>query len=269
MIVMPLYFQLGLHYSPLLTGLAMAPQGLVGLITGLRGARLAARLGLRGLLTVTAAMATLGFVILSQDPAPGAYPIILVAVSLIGFGTAGTMFAASVGASTGVGNAEQGLGGGLVNMSRQIGAAIGAAVLLAVAEGGPHAVGVATSIRADREAMFVAALVALAAVALAWRGIAGPAVGAAQRHRSVRVLWARLPLGARPSNMSPRLPNSTVTVARAAPAQNIQGPGQRPPGQKQGELTAVSRQEDAVPDRVRCGGTVDTDGMAPVPTSGR
>jgi EmrB/QacA subfamily drug resistance transporter len=219
MIVMTLYFQLGLHYSPLLTGLAMAPQGLVSLLTGLRGAPLAARLGLRRLLTLTTATATLGFLILSQNSAPGAYPIILVAVSLIGFGTAGTMFAGTVGASAGVGNAEQGLAGGLVNMSRQIGAAIGAAVLLAVAEGGTHRVGLATSIPGDREAMFVAALVALAAAALAWRGIAKPVIGTAQPHPSVRMVRdCPPPAGARPSHGRPRLRTSpSLSLGRPGP----------------------------------------------------
>src|SRR5207244_2365933 len=126
------YFQDGLHYSPLLTGLCMAPQGAVGLLAGLSGARLAARFGIRRLLLITTTVATMGFLILSRIPATGDYPVVLPAIALIGFGSAGTMFASTVGASTGVIDAEQGLAGGLVNTSRQIGAAIGAAALLAV-----------------------------------------------------------------------------------------------------------------------------------------
>jgi EmrB/QacA subfamily drug resistance transporter len=173
MIVMTLYLQDSLHYSPAVTGLAMAPQGVVGLLAGLTGAHLAARLGIRRLLMLTTAMATVGFLILSQLPTTSDYPIVLLAVTLIGFGTAGTMFATTVGASTGVIDTEQGVAGGLVNTSRQVGAAIGAAVLLAVAEGVQKASG-ATTISGDRIAMLAAALVALTAAIVAWRGIKAP-----------------------------------------------------------------------------------------------
>jgi MFS family permease len=174
MVVMTLYLQDGLHYSPAVTGLAMAPQGVVGLLAGLTGAHLAARLGIRRLLMLTTAMATVGLLILSQLPTTSDYPIVLLAVTLIGFGTAGTMFASTVGASTGVIDTEQGVAGGLVNTSRQVGAAIGAAVLLAVAEGVQKASGVTTSISGDRNAMLGAALVALTAAIVAWRGIEAP-----------------------------------------------------------------------------------------------
>jgi MFS family permease len=174
MIVMTLYLQDALHYSPALTGLAMAPQGLVGLLAGLWGARLAARLGIRRLLMLTTTTATLGFLILSRLPTTSDYPVVLLAVAAIGFGTAGTMFASTVGASNGVIDTEQGLAGGLVNTSRQIGAAIGAAGLLAVTEGGQKVSGVTTSISGDRHAMLAAALVALTAAFVAWRGVEAP-----------------------------------------------------------------------------------------------
>ena len=174
MIVLTLYLQQGLHYSPAVTGIAMAPQGVVGLLAGLSGARLVARLGIRRLLMLTTAMATLGFLILSQLPTTSNYPIVLLAISLVGFGSAGTMFAGTVGASTRVTDSEQGVAGGLVNTSRQVGAAIGAALLLAVAEGVQRVSGATPSISGDRNAMLGAALVALTAVIVAWRGIEAP-----------------------------------------------------------------------------------------------
>jgi EmrB/QacA subfamily drug resistance transporter len=185
MIVMTLYLQEGLHYSPLLSGLAIAPQGLVGLVTGLAGARLVARLGLKRLLMLTATMTGLGLLMLAGATVVGAYPIMVAAVSLVGFGTAGTIFAATVGASNGVSDAEQGLAGGLLNMSRQIGAAIGAAVLLSVSEMGPRASGVITSVAGDRVAMLTAAAVALVAVLVAGFGVRTPGPGPG-RHRPAR-----------------------------------------------------------------------------------
>ena len=53
-------------------------------------------------------------------------------MTLVGFGTAGLAFAAMVTASGGVSNDNQGLVGGVINNSRQIGAAIGATLLPAV-----------------------------------------------------------------------------------------------------------------------------------------
>ncbi len=164
MIVMSLYLQQVLHESPLFTGLVIAPQGVVGFIMGMAGPRLAGRVGVKRLLVLTAAAAAAGFLLLTRLPATGYSPV-LFAVTLIGFGTAGTSLGAMVLASRGVANADQGVVGGMINTSRQIGAAVGAALLPAVAE----AVSRGTGVDGDRAAMLAAALAALAATAIAWR----------------------------------------------------------------------------------------------------
>lgn len=94
MLVLSLYFQQVLHDSPLMTGLAIAPQGVVGFVAGLTGARLAARLGVARLLVLTNAVATAGFLVLTHLPATGGYSPLLAAVTFVGFGTAGTAFGA-------------------------------------------------------------------------------------------------------------------------------------------------------------------------------
>jgi EmrB/QacA subfamily drug resistance transporter len=162
LLVLSLYLQQVLHLSPLSTGLAIAPQGVVGFGMGLLGPRLAGRLGVRRLLVLTGASAAAGFAVLTQLPAGGYSPILLV-VTLIGLGTAGTAFGSVVLASRGMADADQGLVGGMINTSRQIGAAVGAALLPAVAE----AVN-GTSVAGDRAAMLTAGLAALAATAIAW-----------------------------------------------------------------------------------------------------
>jgi EmrB/QacA subfamily drug resistance transporter len=165
MLVLSLYLQQVLHESPLLTGLIIAPQGIVGFIAGLVGPRLARRMGVRWLLVLTAAAAAIGFAILTTRlPAAGYSPVLLV-VTLIGFGTAGTSFGMVVIASRGMADADQGLVGGMINTSRQIGAAVGAALLPAVAETVSGGIGVS----GDRAAMFTAALAALSATVVAWR----------------------------------------------------------------------------------------------------
>jgi EmrB/QacA subfamily drug resistance transporter len=161
MLVMSLYLQEVLHKSPLVTGLVIAPQGVVGFAMGLLGPRLAGRIGVRRLLVLTAATAALGFATLTRLPAVGYSPVLLM-VMLIGFGTAGTAFGSVVIASRGMADADQGLVGGMINTSRQIGAAVGAALLPTVAEA------VSSGVAGDRVAMLAAALAAVIATAVAW-----------------------------------------------------------------------------------------------------
>jgi len=169
LIVLSLYLQQVLHYSPLETGLVIAPQGIIGFTAGAFGAALARRVGIRRVLILTSVVATAGFGLLTHLPAAaGGYSPLLAAVMLVGFGTAGMAFGTMVTASQGVADHEQGLVGGVVNTSRQVGAAIGAALLPAVAEAVNHT-GQTAGAGGDRAAMLAAAVVAAAAAAVAWR----------------------------------------------------------------------------------------------------
>jgi EmrB/QacA subfamily drug resistance transporter len=167
MLVMSLYLQQVLHESPLITGLVIAPQGVVGFLFGLLGPRLAGRMGVRRLLVVTGAAAALGFALLTRIPATGYSPVLLT-VMLIGFGTAGTAFGSVVIASRGMADADQGLVGGMINTSRQIGAAVGAALLPAVAQTINGSVTGSADVTGDRAAMLTASLAAVIATAVAW-----------------------------------------------------------------------------------------------------
>jgi len=170
MIVLSLYLQQVLHDSALMTGLAIAPQGIVGFTAGLFGARLASRVGVRRVLVLTSAVASAGFLVLTRLPAGGGYSPLLAAVMLVGFGTAGTAFGTMVTASQGVADGDQGLVGGVINTSRQIGAAIGAALLPAIA--GAVDRGAHTAASGDRAAMLAGAVAAALACAVALRGMA-------------------------------------------------------------------------------------------------
>jgi predicted MFS family arabinose efflux permease len=174
LLVLSLYLQQVLHDSPLVSGLVIAPQGVVGFTAGMFGARLMRRLGGRRLSLVTGAAAVLGFLILTQLPHSGGYSPVLAAVTLVGFGTAGTAFASTVGATSGMEDADQGFVGGAINTSRQIGAAVGAGLLPAVVEavnrGGPRG-----DVAGDRIAMLVAAAVAGFAVLTAFLPATHPA----------------------------------------------------------------------------------------------
>jgi EmrB/QacA subfamily drug resistance transporter len=170
MLVLSLYLQQVLRDSPLMTGLAIAPQGIIGFIAGAFGARLAARIGVRRVLVLTGLVSAIGFAVLTQLPADGHYSPVLAAVMLVGFGTAGTAFGTMVIATTGVPSAEQGVVGGVINTSRQIGAALGAAALPAVAAAVSHDPVTATA-QGTRAAMLAGAVASALAAAIAWRSI--------------------------------------------------------------------------------------------------
>jgi hypothetical protein len=120
-------------------------------------------------LVLTGIIAATGFAVLTRLPASGHYSPVLAAVMLVGFGTAGTAFGTMVIATTGVPGDEQGIVGGVINTSRQIGAALGAALLPAISAAVGHDA-VATTARGTRAAMLAAAIAAAAAALIAWRG---------------------------------------------------------------------------------------------------
>lgn len=159
MLALSLYLQQALHYSPLATGLVIAPQGVAGFTAGLFGPKVAARIGVRRTLVLAGAIAAAGFGALVWLPSAGYSPLLLM-VMPVGLGTAGTSFGSMVLASRSVADGDQGLVGGVINTSRQIGAAIGAALLPAIAE----AVG---GVAGDRAAMLAAACAALVAAGIA------------------------------------------------------------------------------------------------------
>jgi EmrB/QacA subfamily drug resistance transporter len=182
LLVLSLYLQQALHLSPLASGLVIAPQGVAGFTTALLNPRISSRLGLQRALVLADATATVGFLVLTRLPAAGWSPLLLVVV-LVGFGGSGTAFGSILLASRELADGDQGLAGGLVNTTRQMGAAVGAALLPAVAV----AVG---GVSGDRAAMLTAAAAALAATVVSWR-----AARQALRAASPDAAWPVSPAG--------------------------------------------------------------------------
>jgi sugar phosphate permease len=83
--------------------------------------------------------------------------------------------AATIMAAQGMAASDQGLVGGVINTSRQVGAALGVAVLVAVAEGA-HATSRSSTVTGDRSAMLVAALIAMTGTLVALFGARSPAL---------------------------------------------------------------------------------------------
>ncbi|MDQ1414082.1 MAG: hypothetical protein QOE07_2670 [Acidimicrobiaceae bacterium] len=174
LLVIPLYFQLVLHYSPLLTGLAMAPQGIVGFLGATWGARIVRHVGLKDLLVASATSAAGGLLLLGLALGRRSYLLLLASFMLIGYGTATGAFGATVAATQGVSDDEQGLAGGLVNMSRQVGAALGVAAAAAIIGTGATS---GSSVAPDRSAVLVTAAAAAVAAVLAVGGVGATSRG--------------------------------------------------------------------------------------------
>ncbi|MFI6515754.1 MFS transporter [Spirillospora sp. NPDC050679] len=166
---LPLYQQKVLGYSPIEAGLTQLPLALAMTASSWLGPRLAGRVRTAPALAAAAALAAAGLLWLSRAPVDGSFLPDLALPSIpVGAGL-GLLFVLLTGLSaTGVPAEDAGLAGGLINTTRQIGGAIGLALLTAVAAlPGPNATpaalaaGYGTALRAAAAIAALAALLSL------------------------------------------------------------------------------------------------------------
>jgi EmrB/QacA subfamily drug resistance transporter len=131
-LVLSLYGQQVLGYSPLITGLIAVPQGIGGILRGIAGPRLLDRVGLKHFLVGNCLLAAASLALLLRTPATTHYPLLGVALLAVGFGSTNIIFGSAVAGSAGVANDEQGLASALLNATRQVGAAVGVAAMLSI-----------------------------------------------------------------------------------------------------------------------------------------
>jgi EmrB/QacA subfamily drug resistance transporter len=163
-----LYLQQINGYTALRTGLAMLPQTAIMIIAIFAGKSLTSRLGARSVVISGSAVATAGMAWLSRLPLHSAYPAHILGPTLvIGAGMGLMMLPTSEAATAGLDHRDAGLASGLFNTSRQIGGAIGLAVLVTIADTtARHSdlTGVAAAtVHGYRAALLVAAAISLAA----------------------------------------------------------------------------------------------------------
>jgi EmrB/QacA subfamily drug resistance transporter len=172
------YFFLSLYlqdvdgYSALRTGLAFLPTGICTLVGALVGTRLVQVIGARRQLVLGPGLAAVGLFWLSSVGAGDSYLThVLGPVILIGLGIGMSFVPMTLSATTGVPPHEAGLASGLINTTRQVGGALGLAVMATIATtiathhlAGSH--NVAASLTAGYRAAFVIAGGGLAVGAL-------------------------------------------------------------------------------------------------------
>jgi MFS family permease len=123
-----------LGYSPLKAGFAFLPMTLTIVAGSMIASRLVTRIGVKPLLIGGMLSLSVGLLLFSRVPADGAYlSDILPAALLTAAGLGAAFVPVTIAAVAGVGPSEAGLASGLVNTSRQVGGALGLAILATVA----------------------------------------------------------------------------------------------------------------------------------------
>jgi MFS family permease len=189
--VSSLYLQQVLALSPLRAGLAFLPMALTIMVAARRAGRLVSMFGARAVLTCGLLAMTAGLLLLARIGASGSagWYVILPGI-LVALGIAFSIVPSTIAATQGAGPEQAGLASGLVNTSRQVGGAVGIALLISLAsQRTSHLIGDNRSVPAAltdgfRLAYLLGAALCLAAAVAARFLLAPPAAGSTTRRAS-------------------------------------------------------------------------------------
>jgi EmrB/QacA subfamily drug resistance transporter len=131
--VVTLFLQRIEGYSPLETGLSFAVLGVAAIIAGMTAAKISARIGIPASLTIGMLLQGIGTLGVAVLPERGMLAYVLAGTALVGFGNVFAVVMISISATAGVPDHQQGLAGGLLGTSQQLGAALGVAAFAAIA----------------------------------------------------------------------------------------------------------------------------------------
>src|SRR5438067_1262215 len=132
--LLTLYMQQVLHYSALQTGVAYIGLTLTIIAFSAVAQALVTRIGVRRVLPAGLALSTVALVLFARLPVHGSYFSDLFPAFIIsGLGLALAFVPMSIGALTGVRQADAGIASGLINTTQQVGGAIGVAAATTIA----------------------------------------------------------------------------------------------------------------------------------------
>jgi EmrB/QacA subfamily drug resistance transporter len=133
-LMLTLYMQQVLAYSPMKTGVAYLAVAGTAIIWSFVASTLVTRIGVKPVLVAGMTMLTAGLVYFTQVSVDGSYAVdLLPGFLLIAVGLGFSFVSISIAALAGVRHSEAGLASGLINTSQQVGGALGVAVLATVA----------------------------------------------------------------------------------------------------------------------------------------
>jgi EmrB/QacA subfamily drug resistance transporter len=129
-----LYLQEVLHMTPIGAGLAFLPMALTIMTCATRAGALVARVGAGRVMGVGLTLMAIGMALFARISADGGYITdVMVPGLLVAMGIGFTVVPSTIVATSGVAPQEAGLASGLINTSRQMGGALGLAILATVA----------------------------------------------------------------------------------------------------------------------------------------
>jgi EmrB/QacA subfamily drug resistance transporter len=168
-LMLTLYMQQVLHYSPMKTGVAYLAVAGTAIFWSALAAQLVTRVGVKPVLVAGMTALSAGLIYFTQISPDGSYlGDLLPGFLLVAVGLGFSFVPISIAALAGVQPAEAGLASGLINMSQQIGGALGIAALSAIATSTTNNSIVSGTARATALTDgFQAAFIGAAAVALA------------------------------------------------------------------------------------------------------
>ena len=183
-VVLPLYQQQVLGWSPLESGVTQLPLALANVAASALTRRVVARVGAAAATTGALVLLAAGLAWLGTASTDGTFLRTLLGPSLlIGLGIGAAFVLLTAAATTGVAAGDLGVAGGLINTTRQVGGALGLAALLAVAQARTSALASRPDVEAlaagYRAALLTAAVVALLAAAVSARPLRRTASGRA------------------------------------------------------------------------------------------
>ena len=185
-LVVTLFLQEVHRSSPLVTGMAFLASGVAGFAAGMVTPRFAPRLGMRMTLAAAVLLQAAGLAVLITLPDKQTVVVIALLAVVVNFADVVAIVMINVASTTGVPETEQGLAGGILNTSQQVGAAVGVAVISAVAAARTQALQSAQALGHPssnalvvgfRWALAAAAMLSLLGAVLAWVGM-GPSKSA-------------------------------------------------------------------------------------------
>jgi EmrB/QacA subfamily drug resistance transporter len=131
-----LYMQEALGYSALRTGLAYVPFGLSILIAAAMAPAVVSLAGIRMVSVFGSLLSLAGLILLARVPATGhLLTDIVLPTVIVGLGGGLVIVPTSIAAMSGVAAAQHGVAAALLNVSRQLGGALGLAVISAIVAG--------------------------------------------------------------------------------------------------------------------------------------
>ena len=177
--VLTLYLQDVLHYSAVETGLAFSAIAVTIAVVSNVAQALVTRFGPRNVLSVGLVLLTVSLALLARLPVPGDYSVDLLGPFVLnGVGFALCFIPVTIAGLAGVVPADAGAAAGLLNTSRQVGGAVGLAVVNTIAAGSMAATtgagGEAALAHGYRVALLVLAALALVGALLAATLLAPP-----------------------------------------------------------------------------------------------